>query len=92
MFFQSSEGSGLWTRGNMGVECSCYPGLQARPRDAHLAQVDVNSQLLDSCVLPRQIFVYPGTGLQISWVPVRCCLILTAQVQKDGHAVGRRGG
>lgn len=40
------------------------------------------------CVLPGQVLVHTGTGLQVLRVPVVGDLILAGQVEQDGHAVG----
>lgn len=40
-----------------------------------------------SRVLPGQVLIHLGTGLQVLRVPVVRDLILAGQVEQDGHAV-----
>jgi hypothetical protein len=46
----------------------------------------------DIVSMPSQILMHLSMSLQVSWIPVVCHLVLTAQVTQDGHAgngVGR---
>lgn len=39
-------------------------------------------------VLPGQVLIHPGSGLQVLGVPVIRGLVLATQIQEDGHTMG----
>ena len=42
-------------------------------------------------MLPRQVLVHTGSGLQVLGVPVVRGLVLAGQIQQDGHTGGHGG-
>lgn len=60
---------------------------------AHLLPHGPGATAPQGCVLPSQVLVYTSSSLQVLRVPVVRGLVLSTQIQQDGHTGGtQRGG
>jgi hypothetical protein len=59
---------------------------------AHLLPHGPGTATPQGCVLPGQVLIHSGLGLQVLGVPVVRSLVLAAQIQQDGHTEEKWSG
>lgn len=60
---------------------------------AHLLPHGPGATTPEGCVLPRQVLIDTSSSLKVLRVPVVRGLVLSTQIQQDGHTGGmQRGG